>query len=216
MTFQESPRSRQEEHRPPLPGLPGDATASPAGARYRDPAGKGTGSRLHPELPGTPEGPPGHGHDLPAPGGVHGEPALFGRTFRLPVFAAPIGAVGLHYNDPVHRRHLLRRRGPAPAPRKGPRPSPATTAPGSRLLRAPGGDPRGRRASAFPTIKPWGRPGGRSNGPRRPRTREPSPWPWTSTPPACTVLAAMGKPVSPDARGSDLPDRGQPEGAASS
>lgn len=33
------------------------------------------------------------------PGTVSTEAALFGKSFRLPVFAAPIGAVGLHYSS---------------------------------------------------------------------------------------------------------------------
>ena len=36
---------------------------------------------------------------------------LFGRSFKYPFFAGPVGAVNLHYSDTLHRHDLQRRAG---------------------------------------------------------------------------------------------------------
>ncbi len=128
------------------------------------------------------------------PRGVSTEAELFGRTFRMPVFAAPIGAVSLHYNDTYSDGTYsaavvsgCAAEGSAAFTGDGPK-DPAFFEP-LEAIRAAGG-------VGIPTIKPW------SVGEvieRAKKAEEAGVFALAMDIDAAglTVLAAMGKPVSP-------------------
>jgi len=128
------------------------------------------------------------------PRGVSTETVLFGRTFKLPVFAAPIGAVSLHYNDLYSDGnysaavvHACAAEGTAAFTGDGPK-DPAFFEP-LEAIRASGG-------VGIPTIKPWNV---REVIERAKKAEEAGVFALAMDIDAAglTVLAAMGKPVSP-------------------
>jgi 4-hydroxymandelate oxidase len=87
------------------------------------------------------------------PGKISTEAILFGKNFRFPVFAAPIGAVGLHYSDAYDDRSYSKavvngcsKSGSAAFTGDGVK-DPAFDGP-LEAIRAAGGN-------GVPTIKPW-------------------------------------------------------------
>ncbi len=128
------------------------------------------------------------------PRGVSTEARLFGRTFRLPVFAAPIGAVALHYNDRYSDGTYsaavvsgCAAEGSAAFTGDGPK-DPAFLEP-LEAIRTAGG-------IGIPTIKPWGV---REVLERARLAQEAGAFALAMDIDAAglTVLAAMGKPVNP-------------------
>ena len=128
------------------------------------------------------------------PKSVSTEAELFGRTFRMPVFAAPIGAVGLHYSDAYddgsYSSAAVRgcaAEGSAAFTGDGPK-DPAFFEP-LAAIRTAGG-------IGIPTIKPWGL---REVVQRALRAEEAGVFALAMDIDAAglTVLAAMGKPVFP-------------------
>lgn len=125
---------------------------------------------------------------------VSTEARLFGRTFLLPVFAAPIGAVNLHYNDlytdGTYSAAVVSgcaAEGTAAFTGDGPK-DPAFFEP-LEAIRAAGG-------IGIPTIKPWGV---REVVERAKKAEDAGVFALAMDIDAAglTVLAAMGKPVAP-------------------
>ena len=90
---------------------------------------------------------------------------LFGRSFKYPFFAGPVGAVNLHYSDTytdmTYNDVLVR----------------ACAESGIAAFTGDGTnpDPPSSRGTSTPSRRRW----------RRPRPAAALPWPWTWTPPAC-------------------------------
>lgn len=129
-----------------------------------------------------------------APRGVTTETKLFGKSFKFPVFAAPIGAISLHYNDTHDDKSYAAAlvsacaaEGSAAFTGDGPK-DPAFFGP-LEAIRAAGG-------IGVPTIKPWNV---REVIERAKHAQEAGVFALAMDIDAAglTVLAAMGKPVFP-------------------
>ena len=128
------------------------------------------------------------------PGRISAETELFGRKFKLPVFAAPIGAVSLHYND-MHSDGSYSAAVVSACASEG---TAAFTGDGPKdaafyepleAIRSAGG-------IGIPTIKPWNV---QEVVERAKRAEEAGAFALAMDIDAAglTVLASMGKPVSP-------------------
>ena len=107
---------------------------------------------------------------------------LFGKRFKLPFFAGPVGAVNLHYsdayNDMTYNDVLVRacaENGIAAFTGDGVNPDVMTMPPRPSARRAAAACPPSSRGTSTPSRPRWNRP--------RPAAALPLPWMWT--PPVC-------------------------------